>query len=83
MDVTCRIGAHEEAMVVYMFFASVYMGKDSHILLLSFFLDKEEICWDDIEILGIELDEGFEVYGANAVVTKLFRVSLSFRIVSI
>lgn len=70
-------------MVVYMFFASVYMGKDSHILLLSFFLDKEEICWDDIEILGIEFDEGFEVYGANAVVTKLSMVSLSFRIVSI
>jgi hypothetical protein len=70
-------------MVVYMFFASVYMGKESHILPLSFFFDKEEICWDDIEILGIELDEGFEVYSANTVVTKLFRVSLSLRIVSI
>jgi hypothetical protein len=36
-----------------------------------FFFDVEEVCWNDVEVFGVELDKAFEVRGAYTVMTKL------------
>jgi hypothetical protein len=56
--------------------ASVDVGENCDVLPGACIFDVEKVCGDDVEVLRVEFDQGFEVCCAYAVVAQLVRVRL-------
>lgn len=72
------IGAEEDAVVVYEGIPEVEVGEHGYEDLLAFVFDVEEVGWHNVEVCGVELEEGVEFLGCIPEMTKL-----SVRLVSV
>ena len=76
VHVASLVGAHEECMMVDGFFTAVYVSKDCHVFLLVFrSIDVEEVCGDEVEVAGVELNLARKVLDGKPEMPKLKSVS--------
>ena len=71
VDMRGGIRTHEEGMVVHQILATVDMREDGYCFFGFASFHVEEVCWDDVEVLGVEVEFGLEVLDAEAVVAEL------------
>lgn len=78
MDMTCRVEAHKERMMVHVFLTQVDMCEEADFLPSVCFVGRghvHEVRWDQVEIAGVKLNLFLEVLHAQTVVSKLVPVS--------
>lgn len=79
MDMRSRIGADEEAVVVYIIATTINMSEKRDVLLLVIFSDVEEVSWHNVEVCGVERDQVVKFLRAEPKMSELrLAVSLMF-----
>jgi hypothetical protein len=75
-----RIGAEEDAVVVYKGIAEVEVGEHGYEDLVTFVFDVEKVGWDDVEVGCVKAEEGVEFLGCIPEMTKLSMILVSVMI---
>jgi hypothetical protein len=72
MNVSCRVTAHEEGIVVYILLATINVGEESNISLLPILaIHVQPVRGNKIEVVQIELPHLFKVLGAQTLTSRM------------
>jgi hypothetical protein len=79
MDMRSRIGADEEAVVVYIIAATINMSEKRDVLLLAILIDIEEVTRNYVKVCGVERDQFVKLLRTESKMPELrLAVSLTY-----
>ena len=56
MDMRCLVSRHEKGMMIHEVLSAIYVHERRDVFALVAFADMQEICWYEVEVLGIPFD---------------------------